>query len=263
MMVMSFMFQFATESGYIKKNPFDGIAFLKKAKAVPDPLTRDEFVRLIDACYNQQIKNFWSLAVYTGMRHGELCGLAWEDIDLKAGTLMVRRNHTLTKEFTLPKTDAGTDRVIHLIQPAIDVLKRQAEMTRLGKQHQVEVKLREYGRTTTHPCTFVFNPQATVTNGIAGHHYAVGSVAQSWESAMRRAGLRYRRAYQSRHTYACWSLTAGANPNFIAAQMGHTNAQMVYQVYGAWMSDNNSDQIAILNQKLSDFAPPMPQAVGS
>ena len=80
---------------------------------------------------------------------------------------------------------------------------------------------------------------------------------------MRRAGLRYRRAYQSRHTYACWSLTAGANPNFIAAQMGHTNAQMVYQVYGAWMSDNNADQIAILNQKLSDFAPPMPQAVGS
>lgn len=263
MMVMSFMFEFATDSGYIKKNPFDGIDFLKKAKAVPDPLTRDEFVRLMDACYNQQIRNFWSLAVYTGMRHGELCGLAWEDIDLKAGTLMVRRNHTLTKEFTLPKTDAGTDRVIHLIQPAIDVLKSQAEMTRLGKQHQVEVKLREYGRTTTHSCTFVFNPQATVTNGIAGHHYAVGSVAQSWESAMKRAGLRYRRAYQSRHTYACWSLTAGANPNFIASQMGHTNAQMVYQVYGAWMSDNNSDQIAILNQKLSDFAPPMPHAVGS
>lgn len=75
--------------------------------------------------------------------------------------------------------------------------------------------------------------------------------------------VKYRRAYQSRHTYACWSLTAGANPNFIASQMGHTNAQMVYQVYGAWMSDNNADQIAILNQKLSDFAPPMPQAVGS
>lgn len=263
MMVMSFMFEFATDSGYIKKNPFNGIDFLKKAKAVPDPLTRDEFVRLMDACRSQQIRNFWSLAVYTGMRHGELCGLAWEDIDLKAGTLMVRRNHTLTKEFTLPKTDAGTDRVIHLIQPAIDVLKSQAEMTRLGKQYQVEVKLREYGRTTNHPCTFVFNPRISASNGNSGHHYAVGSVNQSWEMAMKRAGLRYRKAYQSRHTYACWSLAAGANPNFIAAQMGHTNAQMVYQVYGAWMSDNNTDQISILNQKLSDFAPPMPQAVGS
>ncbi|AIR66999.1 integrase [Cedecea neteri] len=77
---------------------------------------------------------------------------------------------------------------------------------------------------------------------------------------MGKAGLRYRKAYQSRHTYACWSLTAGANPNFIASQMGHANAQMVYQVYGKWMTDNDREQLAILNQKLSSFAPSMPHA---
>ena len=89
---------------------------------------------------------------------------------------MIRRNHTLTKEFTLPKTEAGTDRIINLIQPAIDVLKSQAQLTRLGKQYQVEVKLREYGRTDVHPCTFVFNPQIGLRKGRAGHHYAVGSL---------------------------------------------------------------------------------------
>lgn len=83
------------------------------------------------------------------------------------------------------------------------------------------------------------------------------------KAAMRRAGIRYRRAYQSRHTYACWSLAAGANPNFIAKQMGHTDAQMVYRVYGSWMAENNQDQVLILNQKLSEFAPSMPHAVGS
>ncbi len=193
------------------------------------------------------------------MRHGEICGLSWEDIDLKAGTLMVRRNHTKGGEFTLPKTDAGTDRVIHLIKPAIDILKDQAELTRLGKQHQVEVKLREYGRSTIHPCTFVFNPQFTKRNNLTGYHYAVNSINKTWESAMRRAGLRYRKAYQSRHTYACWSLTAGANPSFVANQMGHANAQMVYQVYGTWMPENNAVQVALLNKQLSDFAPTMPQ----
>ncbi|WP_024558660.1 tyrosine-type recombinase/integrase [Franconibacter pulveris 1160] len=263
MAMMSGMFRFAADSGYIETNPFSGVAPLRKAKPQPDPLTREEFYRLIEACPSQQTRNFWSLAVYTGMRHGELCALAWEDIDLKAGTLKVRRNHTLMKEFTLPKTQAGTDRVIHLIQPALDILKNQAAMTRLGKQYQVEVKLREYGRTTVHPCTFVFNPSLTAVNRLAGHHYAVGSVNQIWEAAMRRAGLRYRKAYQSRHTYACWSLAAGANPNFIASQMGHANAQMVYQVYGSWMAENNTEQVAMLNQKLSDYAPPMPHAIGS
>lgn len=263
MMTMAIMFQFAAESGYIRSNPFSGVSPLKRAKTEPDPLTRDEFIRLIEASRHQQLKNMWSLAVYTGIRHGELVSLAWEDIDLKAGTIKIRRNHTLMKEFTLPKTDAGTDRVINLIKPAIDVLKNQAEMTRLGKQYKVEVKLREYGRTEMHPCTFVFNPQIATRNSLAGHHYAVGSVNQSWEVAMRRAGIRYRKAYQSRHTYACWSLAAGANPNFIAKQMGHADAQMVYRVYGKWMAENNQDQIVILNQKLSEFAPSMPHTVGS
>lgn len=66
------MFQFAADHGYLEANPFQGIKPLKRARAEPDPLTRDEFIRLIDACRHQQTKNLWSLAVYTGMRHGEL-----------------------------------------------------------------------------------------------------------------------------------------------------------------------------------------------
>lgn len=263
MTVSAMMFQFAADSGYITANPFAGISPLKKSKAEPDPLARDEFVRMIDAMKHQQIKNMWSLAVYTGVRHGELVSLAWEDIDLKAGTMIIRRNLTSQKEFTLPKTEAGTDRVINLISPAVDILKNQAEMTRLGKQYQIEVKLREYGRSEMHPCTFVFNPQIVTRNGLAGHHYAVSSIGQMWDTAIRRSGIRHRKAYQSRHTYACWSLAAGANPNFIAKQMGHADSQMVYRVYGSWMAENNQEQVTMLNQKLSDFAPPMPHAIGS
>lgn len=102
---------------------------------------------------------------------------------------MIRRNHKLTKQFTLPKTEAGTDRIINLIQPANDVLKSQAELTRLGKQYQVEAKLREYGRTDVHPCTFVFNPQTGSRNGPAGNHYAVGSINQSWRQQCGAPGF--------------------------------------------------------------------------
>lgn len=254
------MFQFAADHGYIKSNPFEGIKPLKKARAEPDPLTRDEFIRLIDACRHQQTKNLWSLAIYTGVRHGELLSLAWEDIDLKAGTITIRRNYTKLGEFTLPKTEASTNRVIHLIEPAVNVLRNQAEMTRLGKQHQIDVQLREYGRAEKHDCTFVFNPQLVKRSAMVGFVYKVDSIGDSWDAAVKRAGIRHRKAYQSRHTYACWSLSAGANPNFIASQMGHASAQMVFNVYGAWMADSNADQIAMLNHKLADFAPSMPHS---
>ncbi|KFC13186.1 integrase [Trabulsiella guamensis ATCC 49490] len=252
------MFQFAVENGYLSTNPFYGIKPLKKARAKPDPLTRDEFVRLIAACQHQQTKNLWALAVYTGVRHGELVALAWEDIDLKSGTMTIRRNYTKLGDFTLPKTEASTNRVIHLIEPAINALRNQAQMTRLGTQHHIEVKLREYGRSVTHDCTFVFSPQVIRRNDQAGHHYRVDSVGDSWKAAIRRAGIRHRKAYQSRHTYACWSLSAGANPSFIASQMGHASAQMVFNVYGSWMSDCSQDQVEMLNQRLAGFAPWVP-----
>lgn len=76
---------------------------------------------------------------------------------------------------------------------------------------------------------------------------------------MKRAGLRYRKAYQSRHTYACWLLSAGANPAFIASQMGHASAQMVYSVYGAWMPECSASQVEYINQRLKENVPYMPQ----
>lgn len=56
MTTMAGMFQFAADNGYIRENPFNGIRPLKRARIEPDPLTRDEFIRFIDACPHQQTK---------------------------------------------------------------------------------------------------------------------------------------------------------------------------------------------------------------
>ena len=42
--------------------------------------------------------------------------------------------------------------------------------------------------------------------------------------------------------------------------MGHSNTQRVYPIDGKWMADNDSDPIAIVNQKLLSFVPSMPHA---
>ncbi|MDU7619629.1 MAG: tRNA 2-thiocytidine(32) synthetase TtcA, partial [Escherichia coli] len=72
-----------------------------------------------------------------------------------------------------------------------------------------------------------------------------------WNAAVKRAGIRRRNPYHTRHTFACWLLTAGANPAFIASQMGHETAQMVYEIYGMWIDDMNDEQVAMLNARLS------------
>ena len=76
----------------------------------------------------------------------------------------------------------------------------------------------------------------------------VGSLC---DVAIKRAGIRRRNPYHTRHTFACWLLSVGANPSFIASQMGHENAQMVYEIYATWMEEMNGEQVEMFNGKLA------------
>lgn len=82
-------------------------------------------------------------------------------------------------------------------------------------------------------------------------YYNVSSIGDRWDAAVKRAGIRRRNPYHTRHTYACWLLSAGATPSFIASQMGHENAQIVYEVYAAWIEELSGDQVNMLNSKLA------------
>lgn len=170
----------------------------------------------------------------------------------------MRRNWTSVEQYTLPKTEAGTDRTIFLMESAKEALRKQQALTRLNPTSKVTVLMQEHGKSRTDLCTFVFDPQINVKGNRAGERFTPTALADSWDRAVKRAKLRHRNAYQSRHTFACWSLSAGANPAFIAMQMGHTSAQMLFSVYGDWMPDHNADQLALLNAKLGSNAPYMP-----
>lgn len=121
--------------------------------------------------------------------------------------------------------------------------------------------MRESGRTRIEQCIFRFrsaaNRQKREMCGLA----CPKSFGSTWNEILKRAKIKHRKAYESRRTYACWALSAGAKTNFIASRMGHNSSQMVYSVYGKWMSDNNVDQMSILNANFGGNASQMPQAV--
>jgi len=171
----SSLFKFAHENGYADRNVVSTLSPLKKGKPQPDPLTRDEFTRLIDACQSRQLKNFWSLAVYSGMQHGELCALAWEDVDLVKGTITVRRNLTNQDDFTPPKT-ASDERTVFLVDSAVRVLKDQLELTRMRPPAAITMFSREYGKNSKEELTFVFNPKVTAVNKASDDYYTVASI---------------------------------------------------------------------------------------
>jgi len=241
------LLRFAHRSGFTTEKAYSGIKKLQKSRPKPDPLTRAEFDQLIAANHEQK-GNMWQFAIYSGLRHGELAALAWEDVDLVNGTVHVRRNLNGLGMFVPPKTDAGI-RTVTLLTPAIEALKAQSKLTALFPKTEITYHHREYGLTEKQNVHFVFVPR--VRKGVQKPYYSLSSIGARWDSAVKRAGIRRRNPYHTRHTFACWLLSAGANPSFIASQMGHENAQMVYEIYAKWIEEMNSDQVAMLNSKLA------------
>src|SRR5215211_7054303 len=78
----------------------------------------------LEAARGNRLEALYVLAVTAGLRIGELLGLIWEDIDLDAETLRVRRTKSRAKTgpiFTAPKNGKG--RQLRLTRRAVESLK--------------------------------------------------------------------------------------------------------------------------------------------
>lgn len=247
------MLRFAHRSRFITDKPFEHISKLHKDRKKPDPLQRDEYTTMLLAI-NGQDRNMWQFAVNAGPRHGEIAALAWEDVDLESGKVHIQRNLTAQGDFVPPKTKAG-DRVITLLAPALDALRAQHALTGHLPQTEIVQHFREYGKTEVQKHRFVFVPR--LASRQPGKYFCTQSITDRWDASVKKAGIHRRTPYQSRHTYACWALAAGANPSFIAAQLGHEDAEMVYRVYSTWIKEFDGEQVELLNRNLR-FAPTIP-----
>src|SRR5215212_2357817 len=83
--------QQAVEDGHIPRNVAHGVKVSRSDKEEIRPLSAEETKEFLEAVSGNRFEALYVLAVTTGLRLGELLGLKWEDVDLKAKTLSVRR----------------------------------------------------------------------------------------------------------------------------------------------------------------------------
>lgn len=62
-----------------------------------------------------------------------------------------------------------------------------------------------------------------------------------WMPALKRAKVKYRRPYQTRHTYASMMLTAGESIAWLAEQMGHADWASLRKTYAKFIKDSIPD----------------------
>nr|WP_283950536.1 site-specific integrase [Pseudomonas extremaustralis] len=215
----------------------------------PDPLTRDEFQLLVDkGCLHPQDSAAITLAVYTGLRPGELCALAVEDIDLDAGQINITRAITANGTFKVPKT--GKPRSVLLMPPAVEACRVLLSIVADHPARVIEVFQNRH-ESRHEKVTPLLSPRTQARKKLINSWYVPTAWNTKWAAIQKRSGIRPRRPYQTRHTYACWCLTARGNIAFIAKQMGHKDFTMLVEVYAKWMDDESPKELELIWSNIS------------
>ena len=218
----------AQDDDLIEVNPLYGWNYtpadkLKKENDV-DPFDQVEQGAILENCPNNAFKNLFQFAFWTGLRTSELVGLDWSDIDFVNKRVFVSKAITRASrgQAETTKTSSGT-RFVKLLPPALDALNDQKKISFLSYE------------------SVFIDPR---TNQRLSGDQRIRTV---WVSILKKAGVRYRRPYQTRHTFASMMLSAGENPLWVASQMGHSDWTMIAKVYGKWMpsTDQNAGQKAL------------------
>jgi integrase len=218
-------------------NPLDGIENMPRVKKLPDPLSADESEAIladIKEHYPEPVWNYFVFAFQAGMRPEEIIALRWEDIDWHRKTARVVRARTFRG--TVKDVKNHEERDVDLSPRALAALERQKVHTLLMKAE-------------------VFH------NPVTGKpwHDERSQREYYWNPALLRRGIRRRRAYATRHTYATRLIMAGIKPPYIARQMGHT-LQVLYTTYARWIDEADkgveaSKLAAALGEFDDDFSP--------
>ncbi|HAT2057349.1 TPA: tyrosine-type recombinase/integrase [Legionella pneumophila] len=206
---------------YIKENPLNSIIVdkllnkeTKKSDYKPDPFSVDEINAILNKSEGQ-VRLLFQFAFFTGLRVSELIGLRWEDVDWQNQIIHVEET-IVAKEAKGPKTEAGVRDVL-LLPPALEALEQQ-------KQYTFSLK----GRVFHNPQT---NKPWETSQQIR---------RTQWIHILKKAGIRYRNTYQTRHTYASMMLSQGENIMWVSKQLGHVDVEMVIKTYGRWIPDSSS-----------------------
>lgn len=213
----------ACDEELIEVNPLAGWTYSRK-EAPPkdddvDPFSPDEQAAILGAL-NGQARNLVQFALWSGLRTSELVALDWGDVDWIRGEVVISKAMTQAAGGVaeVTKTSAGR-RSVKLLRPALEALKAQKAHTFLADQE-------------------IFQNPRTLERWTGDQPIR----KTMWMPAMKKSGVRYRRPYQTRHTYASMMLSAGEHPMWVAQQMGHSDWTMIARVYGRWMptADTNA-----------------------
>jgi integrase len=204
-----------------------GLASRNVAKAVDAPrydrteiatMDADDVHRLLSEAHGTMYYSLIHLAVFTGLRRGELLGLRWKDVDLDLADLSVSQVlHRLPGKRTVfaePKTQKAR-RVVALSPTAILTLRAHRERQEADRE--------SVGRIPAADDLVFSQPD--------GSPILPDTVTHAFYRIAEKAGLKGFTFHDLRHTHASLMLSQGIHPKVVQERLGHATISTTLDIY--------------------------------
>lgn len=213
----------AAKLRYIPFNPAVACELPRMEQKEIHPLTEEEISAfLTEIEKGEPLAKFFTVALFTGMREGEICGLPWDAVDFKNGTITVKQQLQKGKEagsgyYIANSTKSDKNRIITAAPFVMNVLKEQ-----LKEQEK-------FRRTAEFAWRNEWNLVFTSANG---QFISPQTALKHFKAVAAKIGRPDARFHDLRHTYAVTSLQEGDSVKTVQENLGHATASFTLDVYG-------------------------------
>jgi integrase len=224
----------------IVKNPIvDNESLPKVRQQEVQIVSEDQLPVLLEKIRGHKIESVALLALFCGLRRGEILALKWGNVDLDRSVLRVRHSLEETRaggvRFKEPKSKAGR-RDVTLPDVVVGVLRR----------HRIEqLKLRAklgLGRPSDDDLVFwQLNGQP-----IGPRHFS----ANVWPAAARKIGMPEITFHSLRHTHASQLIAAGVDVVTISKRLGHSSPNITLGTYAHLFATGDERAAKAINEAL-------------
>lgn len=237
---------------WIKGNAADVAKKPRQLAPEPKPPSAHDAGRILAAAWTED--DLWGtfvwLALVTGMRRAELLALRWDDVDLAAGVVEIRRNYVWVNGQGVEKrTKTHQMRRISLDGATVEVLTTHRERYRQSVRDVGEEPADRAFLFSNEPlCDRPLNPD---------------TVSHRYTRMCKRLGINSH-LHALRHYSATELLSAGVDLRTVAGRLGHSGGgATTLRVYAAWVASADRNAAEILGAKLQRPARPGHRPPGS
>ena len=203
--VISSAMNFAVAQRILAQNPCKAVALPNLEHREMQTIPAAQLVVFLDEAKASGVYELYYIELATGLRRGELLGLKWEDIDLTAGVIRVRRQVSRIdgKIVEAPLKTKNAYRTVTISPQAVEVLNAQKAKTN---------------------DEYVF-PSPN------GGPISPDSVNNMLKRVLKRAGIPRVRFHDLRHTFATLALQNGVDIKTVSGMLGHFSAGFTLDTY--------------------------------